>query len=202
MKISYEKQKRKNVICVCGMAGCGKSTVAKKLAEKYGLKYLSGGNALKALAVEAGYKPAGVGWWETEEGMRFLQRRMEDSEFDRNVDEKLVELAKHGNVVLDSWTMPWLLKEGFKIWLEASSEVRAKRVAERDGISVERASEVLREKDERTKVIYRNLYGFDLGSDFSPFDLILDTNELSADEVFQAVCMVVDHVVFRGRRCS
>jgi len=202
MKISYEKQKRKNVICVCGMAGCGKSTVAKKLAEKYGLKYLSGGNALKALAVEAGYKPAGVGWWETEEGMRFLQRRMEDSEFDRNVDEKLVELAKHGNVVLDSWTMPWLLKEGFKIWLEASSEVRAKRVAERDGISVERASEVLREKDERTKVIYRNLYGFDLGSDFSPFDLILDTNELSADEVFQAVCMVVDHVVFRGRRYS
>ncbi|MEM2643065.1 MAG: AAA family ATPase, partial [Candidatus Bathyarchaeia archaeon] len=43
------------VICVCGMAGSGKSTLAKKLAEKYGLKYYSGGDALKALALERGH---------------------------------------------------------------------------------------------------------------------------------------------------
>jgi len=105
-------------------------------------------------------------------------------------------LAEQGNVVLDSWTMPWLLKKGFKVWLEASPEVRARRVARRDGIGVEKASKVLKEKDERTRMIYRSLYGFDLGNDFSPFDLILDTNELGIDEVFQAVCMVVDRLVF------
>jgi len=196
MKVISEKQKQKIVICVCGMAGCGKSTVAKKLAEKYGLKYLSGGDALKALAIEAGYKPAEVGWWETDEGMKFLRQRMEDSEFDKKVDGKLVELAKQGNVVLDSWTMPWLLKEGLKVWLEASSNVRAKRLAVRDGISVEKASEVLRVKDESTRAVYKSLYGFDLGNDFSPFDLILDANELNADEVFNAVCLVVDHLIF------
>jgi len=196
MKTIYEKRKQKIVICVCGMTGCGKSTVAKRLAEKYGLRYLSGGDALKALAIEAGYKPAEVGWWETDEGMKFLRQRMDISDFDKKVDEKLVELAKQGNVVLDSWTMPWLLKGGFKIWLEASSEVRARRLANRDGIGVEMASRVLKEKDERTKVIYKGLYGFDLGSDFSPFDLILDANELSADEVFNAVCLVVDHLIF------
>jgi len=196
MKVISGKQKQKIVICVCGMAGCGKSTVAKKLAEKYGLKYLSGGDALKALAIEAGYKPAEVGWWETDEGIKFLRQRMEDSEFDKKVDGKLVELAKQGNVVLDSWTMPWLLKEGLKVWLEASSNVRAKRLAVRDGISVEKASEVLRVKDESTRAIYKSLYGFDLGNDFSPFDLILDANELNADEVFNAVCLVVDHLIF------
>ncbi|MFQ5999778.1 MAG: (d)CMP kinase [Candidatus Bathyarchaeia archaeon] len=196
MKTGCGKGGKKIVICVSGMTGCGKSTIAKKLAEKYGLKYLSGGDALKALAVEAGYKPAEVGWWETDEGMKFLRQRMENSKFDKKIDEKLVELAKEGNVVLDSWTMPWLLKKGFKIWLEASSEVRVRRLASRDGIDVERASKVLKEKDERTKVIYRGLYGFDLGSDFSPFDLILDTNELGSDEVFDAVCLVVDRLVF------
>lgn len=196
MKNDCEKQKEKVVICVCGMTGCGKSTVTKRLAEKYGLRYFSGGNALKALALEAGYKPAEIGWWETDEGMRFLQRRMEDSEFDKKVDGKLLELAKQGNIVLDSWTMPWLLKDGFKVWLEASSNVRARRLAVRDGISVERASEVLRVKDEGTRAIYKSLYGFDLGNDFSPFDLILDTNELSADEVFDAVCLVVDRLIF------
>jgi len=197
MKTGCGKRKQKIVICVCGMTGCGKSTVAKKLAKKYGLRYLSGGDALKALAIEAGYKPAEVGWWETDEGMKFLQQRMEVSEFDRKVDGKLLELAKQGNVVLDSWTMPWLLKGGFKIWLETSSEVRARRLASRDGIGVEKATKVLKEKDERTKGIYKGLYGFNLGSDFSPFDLILDADQVNADEVFNAVCLTVDRLIFR-----
>jgi len=196
MKTGCGKRKQKIVICVCGMTGCGKSTVAKKLAKKYGFRYLSGGDALKALAIEAGYKPAEVGWWETDAGMKFLRQRMEVSEFDKKVDGKLLDLAKQGNVVLDSWTMPWLLKEGFKVWLEVSSKVRARRLAVRDGIGVEGASEVLRVKDESTRAIYKSLYGFDLGNDFSPFDLILDANELSADEVFNAVCLIVDRLIF------
>jgi len=197
MKDNCEKQK--TVICISGMTGCGKSSVARRLAEKYRLRYVSGGNALKALAIEAGYKPAETGWWETNEGMKFLQQRIEDSKFDKKVDEKLMKLAKEENVVLDSWTMPWLLKEGFKIWLEASVNVRAKRVAERDSIDIERALDILKKKDERTRVIYKGLYGFDLGRDFSPFDLILDTNVLGADEVFHAVCLVIDHLALPCR---
>jgi len=196
MKKGCEKQKGRIVICLCGMTGCGKSTVAKKLAKKYGLRYFSGGNALKAIALEAGYKPAERGWWETAEGLNFLQQRMEDPKFDIKVDETLLELAKQGNVVLDSWTMPWLLNEGFKVWLEASPSVRVKRVAERDDIEVETALDILKEKDKRTETIYKDLYGFDLGKDFSPFHLILVTDVLDADEVFHAVCLVVDRLVF------
>ncbi len=196
MKKGCEKPKRKVTICVCGLTGCGKSTVAKRLAEKYRLAYFSGGNALKALAIEAGYEPAERGWWETAEGMNFLQKRMEDPKFDCKVDEKLLEMAKHGNVILDSWTMPWLLKDGFKVWLEASPSVRVKRVAERDDIAVEKALKVLKEKDKRTEIIYRNLYGFNLGKDFSPFHFILVTDLLNIDEVFYSICLVVDRLVF------
>jgi len=196
MNNGCEKQKKKVIICICGLAGCGKSTVARRLAEKYGLGYFSGGNALKALAIEAGYKPAERGWWETTEGMNFLQQRMENPRFDRKVDEKLLEMAKQGNVVLDSWTMPWLLKEGFKVWLEASPSVRVKRVAERDDIDIEKALDVLEEKDKRTEMIYKDLYGFDLGKDFSPFHLILVTDLLDIDEVFYSVSLVVDRLVF------
>jgi len=177
------------------MAGCGKSTVAKKLAEKYGLKYCSGGEALKSLAIEAGYKPVERGWWESKEGLSFLQQRTMDSKFDRQVDEKLIEAAKLGNVVLDSWTMPWLLKRGFKVWLECSEKVRAERLATRDGISFEVALKALRDKEERTKRIYKGLYGFDLGEDFSSFDLILDVSDLSADEVLLAISLVVENLL-------
>jgi cytidylate kinase len=190
------KRKKSTIICICGMAGSGKSTLAKKLAEKYGLKYYSGGDALKALAIEEGYKTSESGWWESEEGRRFLEKRGKDPKFDKAVDKKLLELAKHGNVVLDSWTMPWLLKEGFKVWLEASPEKRAKRIAIRDGISVKEAFNALKNKEEQTKTIYKKLYGFSLGEDFSPFHLILDTDHLEADEVFQVLCMVIDNLLY------
>jgi cytidylate kinase len=190
------KDEKKIVICISGMTGSGKSTVAKRLAEKYGLDYFSGGNALKSLAQEEGYDSDVKGWWETPEGLNFLKQRMGNPVFDKKIDEKLLELAAKGNVVLDSWTIPWLLKDGFKVWLEASPQVRAKRVVTRDSISVEEALKALTEKDERTRQIYKNLYGFDLGHDLTPFNLVLATDELEPDEVFYAVSIVTDRLVF------
>jgi len=190
---------KKLVVCISGMAGTGKSTLAKKLAKKYHLSYYSGGDALKALAAEAGYDASSHGWWESPEGLRFLEKREKDLKFDKAVDTKLMEYAKQGNVLLDSWTMPWLLKTGFKIWLAASVEKRAERIARRDRFTVKEALEVLKEKEARTKNIYKTLYGFDLGEDFEPFNLVLDTDNLNADEVFQVLCAVLDNLVLNNQ---
>ncbi len=184
------------------MAGTGKSTLAKKLAEKYGLKYYSGGDALKALAFEEGYDASRDGWWESTVGLRFLKQREGDAKFDKAVDQKLLEYAEKGNVLLDSWTMPWLLKTGFKIWLLASMEKRAARVAKRDKITVEKAVKVLKEKEDGTKAIYKQLYGFTLDEDFKPFDLVLDTDNLSAEEVFQVLCRVIDNMLLKKKIAS
>lgn len=188
--------KKKVVICVSGMTGSGKSTVAKKLAEKYGLNYFSGGNAMRILAQEEGYDSEVRGWWESPEGLKFLEKRMTDPAFDKKIDAKLVELASEGDVVLDSWTVPWLIKDGFKIWLEASPEVRATRVVARDAMTAEEALKALTEKDECTRQIYKQLYGFDLGHDLTPFNLVLATDELEPDDVFYAVALVTDRLVF------
>ena len=189
---------KKTVICISGMAGTGKSTLAKKLAQKYGLKYHSGGDALRVLASEEGYNSSSNGWWESPEGLRFLEERKKDSSFDKVVDEKLLEYAAAGNVLLDSWTMPWLVKEGFKIWLSASVEKQAERIAKRDKMTIEEAHKALEQKESRTKAIYKKLYGFALGEDFAPFNFILDTGNLSAEEVFQVLCNVIDNAVLSG----
>jgi cytidylate kinase len=183
------------VICISGMAGTGKSTLAKKLAQKYGFDYYSGGDALKVLASEEGYDASRPGWWESPQGLKFLRQREGDAKFDQAVDQKLLEYTEKGNVLLDSWTMPWLLKSGFKIWLLASMEKRAARVAQRDQITVVQALKVLKEKEERTKGIYKKLYGFMLGEDFQPFNLVLDTESLNAEEVFQVLCEVIDNMI-------
>jgi cytidylate kinase len=150
---------------------------------------------LKELAKLEGYDVSVQGWWESPQGLKFLNERVNDPKFDKAVDDKLLEYAQQGNVLLDSWTMPWLMQGGFKIWLEASFEKRAARVAIRDGMTTAQAVEVLKEKEARTKAIYKALYGFVLGEDFKPFDFVLDTDNLSADEVFVVLCRVIDTVV-------
>ena len=92
--------------------------------------------------------------------------------------------------------MPWLLKDGFKIWLMASLDKRAARVAERDKLTVEQAYAVLKEKEAQTKAIYKKLYGFSLDEDFTPFNFILDTDNLNADQVFEVLCRVIDNTVY------
>ena len=191
---------QKIVICISGLAGTGKSTLAKKIAEKYDLRYYSGGDALKALAAEEGYNSSSRGWWESPEGLSFLEKRERNLEFDKAVDDKLLEYAQQGRVLLDSWTMPWLLKTGYKIWLIASVEKRAERIAKRDRIPKTDALQVLKEKEARTIAIYRKLYGFTLGTDFKPFNLVLDTDNLNAGEVFQALCMVIDNIVLKNEK--
>ena len=189
---------KKIVVCISGMAGTGKSTLAKKLAKKFKLKYYSGGDALKALAAEEGCNVSSNGWWESPEGLAFLRKRENDWKFDKAVDDKLLEYAQQGNVLLDSWTMPWLLKTGFKIWLLASIEKRAERVAQRDKITVKDALRILKEKEARTKAIYQKLYAFTLGEDYAPFNLVLDTDNLNAEEVFQVLCKVLNSVVINS----
>jgi cytidylate kinase len=193
-------KRQKIVICIAGLTACGKSTAARRLAEKFNLKYASGGTALKEAALKMGYKASDRGWWESAEGMRFLRHRARDPEMDKRIDNYLLKLAERGNIVLDSWTMPWLSRRGFKIWLEVSAEERVRRLVGRDGITDNEARKVIEEKDDRTKQIYNRLYGFKLGEDYSPFDLVLDSERLSTDEVFDVLCFVVEHLVFRRSR--
>jgi len=185
------------VICVCGMAGSGKSTLAKRIAEKYRLRYYSGGDALMALALEQGYSARDRGWWESKEGLRFLEQRGKDPRFDKAIDRKQQEMAEEGNVVFDSWTMPWLLPKGFKVWLEASTEKRAERIAKRDQTDFDEALRALKQKEAQTRAIYAKMYRFSLGEDYSPFNFILDTETLSAEEVFQVLCMVIERIVLK-----
>ncbi|MFB5632926.1 MAG: AAA family ATPase [Nitrosopumilus sp.] len=170
-------------IVISGPPAVGKTTVAKGLAEEFSLQYLSGGDVLKDMAKEQGFDSAGDDWWDTEDGMKFLNQREENSEFDKKLDEKLTKLFNEGGMVITSYTLPWLIKDGIRIWLEGSHESSTKRMQTRDDMSSEDAYQITKQRFDKNKALYKKLYDFDFGDDKSVFDVIINTDNLTAQQV-------------------
>jgi len=172
---------------ISGPPAVGKTTVAEAIGRRFGLKVYAGGDALKEVAARKGYTPKGAEWWDTPEGLRFLQERAENPEYDREVDNMLIEMLKQGNVVVTSYTLPWLTDLGIKIWLGATVESRARRMVERDKIRYEDALNIVKKRDEENKKLYQKIYGIEFGKDLSVFDLVLNTERLNKEAVIEVV---------------
>jgi len=172
-------------IVVSGPPAIGKTTVAKGLAKEFNLNYLSGGDILKELASEQGFSSNGDDWWDTEDGMKFLNQRKENPEFDKKVDKKLMELFEKGDVVITSYTLPWLIDSGIKLWLNGTTENSAKRMQNRDNMDESSALEVVNKRFNENKLIYKNLYNFEFGDDLSVFDKIIETDGINAEQVLE-----------------
>ena len=172
-------------IIISGPPAIGKTTVAKGLAEEFDLVHLSGGDILKELAKDKGFDTKRNDWWDTQEGMNFLIERQENSEFDKNVDDKLKKLFSKGDVVITSYTLPWLVDGGVKIWLSGSKKNSVQRMTIRDNLSETNALGIVQKRYNENKIIYKTLYGFEFGEDLSVFDKIIKTDNLNAKQVLE-----------------
>ena len=172
-------------IIISGPPAIGKTTIAKGLAKEFSIEYLSGGDILKELDEEQGFQTKGDDWWDTQEGINFLDQRKKNSEFDKNVDNKLKELFSKGGIVVTSYTLPWLVDGGIKIWLDGSKENSALRMTTRDNSSKNEVLEIVQKRYNENKIIYKELYGFEFGEDLSVFDKIIKTDGLNVEQVFE-----------------
>ena len=115
-------------------------------------------------------------------------------EIDREVDKRQVEAAKACNVVIEGRLAGWMVENAdLKIWLDAPIMERAKRVARREGISVEEAFMQIAEREKQNRKRYLNLYGIDI-DDKSIYDLIINTAHWNPDGVFAIVKAAIDHL--------
>lgn len=170
-------------IILSGLPAAGKTTVGEIISNKLGFKFIGGGEILKEMATDRGYKVTGKEWWDTPPGVEFLKEREKNPNFDKEVDKRLAEKIEHGDIVVTSYTAPWITKAGFKVWLEGSVEKRVERMAKRDGTEISEMTEIVRVRDTENKKLYKNLYNIDYGVDKKPFALIVDTNGINAEQV-------------------
>ena len=178
-------------IIISGPPAIGKTTIANGLAKEFDVESLSGGDILKELAAEQGFQTEGDDWWDTQEGINFLDQRKKNPEFDKNVDNKLKELFSKGGIVVTSYTLPWLIEGGVKIWLDGSKENSALRMTVRDNSSKDEALAIVQKRYNENKIIYKELYGFEFGDDLSVFDKIIETDDLNVEQVLEIAKLTV-----------
>jgi CMP/dCMP kinase len=170
-------------IIISGMPAAGKTTVANILGKRLNLPVVGAGDLLKEMAKDRGYTPGGEDWWDTSEGIKFMKERETNPDFDREVDARLLEKLEKGDIIVTSYTAPWISKTGFKVWLNAKVENRAERMARRDNVGLADTTKATKIRDRENYKLYKNLYNFDFGKDLSPFDMVIDTNNILPEQV-------------------
>jgi len=173
------------IISISGLHGTGKSTIARKIAEALNYDYYSTGNAFRDKAKEMNMT--------LEEFTRHVENH---PEIDNELDEKIVEIARKGDVVVDSQLSGFLLKSiaNLRIILTCPLETRVKRMAERDGSSYNEKMEetIMREHSEAER--FKELYSIDL-KDVNQIkeahDVILATEGLPIEQVFKNAMHVI-----------
>lgn len=181
-------------IAISGLSGCGNSSISSIVAGKMGLKRIN--YTFRDVAVEEGLSLE-----------QLQQKALKTSDYDLKLDRKLVEYALKNDGVIASRLAVWLDDEkllkrvgikdkpvfDFKIWLDASLEVRASRIARREGKTIGKAVEESRLRDEENASRYEKLYGIKM-SEYRKINgiIVVDTEEFSsAEKVAEKVCELI-----------
>jgi len=167
-------------VAISGKSGCGNTTVSRLVAAALGLRVVN--YTFKNLAEERGMS--------FEEVCLLAES---DPQYDLAVDRRQVQLAEEGGCVLGSRLAIWLLKgSAFTVYLEASLEVRAGRIAKREGKPLLEALRETETRDRRDHDRYARLYGYDVDS-YRFAALVVDAERNGQDEVAR-------HIVERAHR--
>jgi cytidylate kinase len=187
---------RKISIVISGWPAVGKTTIAENLAKDFNLKLWNGGDILKMMAYDRGYSSSlNHDWWDTEEAAKFMNERNSNPNFDREVDNRLIELLNGGDVVITSYTLPWIADATINFWLQGSVENRSKRMSIRDNIDIESAKKIVQRRDFENKQIYKKLYQFEFGEKLDVFDFAMNTDILTLESLIALSKNIVENVI-------
>lgn len=187
------------IISFNGDHGSGKSTIAQMVAEKLGFQRYYMGQIFRDIAKEKGmtleefYDKGGV----------------EEDSVDKSVDDYLIDLSKkEDDFVIESRTAWKFIPRSLKIYLKVDDGEAAERILlelkkenkrnEGNGLdSVEKVREIINKRRQQDDERYMKLYGINIRKEKN-YDLVLDTTNLTINEVFQKIMSFIESKKLAG----
>lgn len=177
------------IITVSGIPGAGSTTAARGLAEKLKHKVLTVGEIYKMYAEKSGVPRQEIHkMWEIHS-----QKPEEEERFHRALDEEVRRVCEEKkNLIVNGKLAGFQLKNAdFRVLLIAPLEVRAKRTAQRDKMSIDAARASIEEREMYERMEWKRMYNFDYARDIDIYDLVLNTANLGAEQEIEAIYAVL-----------
>jgi len=167
-------------ITISGPAGSGKTTVCNKLSSVLSLDAVVFGNIFRDIAAERGMSLT-----------ELSELAENDRAIDEMIDSRIVQIARErDDIILESRLAAYMLNRNgipaFRIYLDASPDVRIKRIGTRENETMEQALKVTAERQASEERRYKMYYNIDI-NDTSVYDLIINTDDIDPDQVIQRI---------------
>ena len=167
-------------VSISGPPGSGKTTVATLVSRSLRLDMILTGQVFREQARKAGM-----------DVHSYNNLAENDKSIDEALDNEILRLAKESEKVLVEGRLAGHILHGngvpaFKVFVTASAQVRAKRIAKRESTKWEHEMEKLAKRELSEKKRYKVFYGIDV-EDMSIYDLVIDSAEITAEEAAEIV---------------
>lgn len=166
------------IITLSGRPGSGKSVVASQVAEELDIRHVSAGDFMREMAAERGIS------------ILELSRLAEDNDMiDREIDARTVQLAQEGGDFIIDARLGWhFIPQSIKVFLDVRPQEAARRIygakrgSEQENIDLETTETATASRAASERERYMAYYGLDY-TDHSHYDLVIDTTDMTIDEV-------------------
>lgn len=170
------------LITISGPPASGKTTLSKRLLEYVDFEVIRGGDIFMEIGEEKGLSLS-----------ELTKLSEEDDEIDKEVDRRLKQLIQNhisgerepegDGLIVESRLAGWHAngEATLAIYMNAPLKVRVSRIDKRDETVQE-----LKEREKSEAKRYMEYYGIDV-NDLSIYDLVIDTSELTKEEMVEEV---------------
>ncbi|MCQ2970749.1 cytidylate kinase [Methanobrevibacter gottschalkii] len=165
------------IITIGGLAGTGTTTLAEVLSEKLNVPYISAGFIFREMAAERGMSV-----------LEFSEFAEGNAEIDKEIDKRQAEKAKSSdNLILEGRLSAFFVENAdLKICLMTPFEVRSKRIAQREGKSVDVAKNEIIIREESESLRYKEIHNIDIRN-MEIYDLIINTDSFNPESISEII---------------